>query len=155
MAARFYVMVGIPGSGKTTYARRYLGYALRVSLDDLRLMLTGQTYVERYEPVVVLAALAMLETLLSRANRWHQDVLLDATNVSKRVRRPYVAMAKKYGLRAIGVYVHCDLETALARDSSRPYGVGNEVVRRFHARLQPPNPGEGFMEIVEVSTDSA
>ena len=46
---RFYVMVGVPGSGKSTYAKKFLPRALRVSLDDLRLMLTNRTFVAKLE----------------------------------------------------------------------------------------------------------
>ena len=152
MAARLYVMVGIPGCGKTTYARRYLGHALRVSLDDLRLMMTGRAYDERAEPMVVVAAHALLAALLARANAWRQDVLLDATNATHDVRQGYVRLARSHQVSPVAVYVECDLATALARDAARSDAVGGEVVRRFHSRLRPPTLAEGFDEVISVET---
>lgn len=145
-------MVGIPGCGKTAYARRYLGHALRVSLDDLRLMMTGQPYCERYEALVVAGAHALLEALLARANARRQDVLLDATNATRSARQGYVRMARAYKVSPVAVYVACDLATALERDASRARPVGAGVVRRFYTWLQPPSLDEGFDEVVQVAT---
>ena len=51
--ARLYVMAGIPGSGKSTYAREQLGHCARVSFDDLRRMMSGTDYALDYEPMVI------------------------------------------------------------------------------------------------------
>ena len=54
--ARLYVLTGLPGSGKSTYARTQLGRCVRVSLDDWRKMMSGQDYHPEYEPMVAEAA---------------------------------------------------------------------------------------------------
>ncbi len=56
-------MVGIPGAGKTTYARCNLGHAIRICLDDLRLMLSGHAFAPAIEPVVAVAADALRDSL--------------------------------------------------------------------------------------------
>lgn len=144
-------MVGIPGSGKTTYARRYLGRALRLSLDDLRLMLTGVAFDPRYETIVITVTHAALDLMLSRARHWHQDILLDATNTTSDRRSFYIRLAGQYGLPAVAVFVDCSLEVAVERDRQRPDRVGEDVVRRYHAQLQPPTVDEGFAEVIQVT----
>ena len=143
--------MGIPGSGKTTYARRYLAQTLRISFDDLRLMLTGVAYDSRVETAVITVGHAALEAALARAHVWRRDILLDATNVTRDRRRQYLQLAEKYRLPAVAVYVECSLEAALARDRARPNRVGDDVVRRYHLQLQPPSTEEGFEEVITVS----
>lgn len=149
---RFYLLVGIPGSGKTTYARRCLPDALRVSLDDFRLMLTGVPFEPAHEPYVVAAAHAALAALLRRAPRWQRDVVLDATNVTRQRRRFYLAMARRRGIPAIAVYLRCPLEVALVRNRQRSPAVPDDVIARFHAALEPPTLDEGFVAVYEVVT---
>lgn len=149
---RFYLLVGIPGSGKTTYARTQLSHALRVSLDDFRLMLTGVAFERANERYVVTAAHATLRALLARARRWQRDIVLDATNVTRARRRLYVAMARRRSVPTIAVYLSCPLEVALVRNRQRPAAVPEHAVRRLHAALQPPSVDEGFAAVRVVVT---
>jgi protein phosphatase len=149
---RFYLLVGIPGSGKTTYARRHLPEALRVSFDDFRLMLTGVAFDRAHEPYVVAAAHATLRALLARVRRWRRDVVLDATNVTRARRRFYIALAHRRGIPAIAVYLSCPLDLALARNRQRPAAVPELAVRRFYAALQPPALDEGFAAVYVVTS---
>ncbi|MBI2321441.1 MAG: ATP-binding protein [Chloroflexi bacterium] len=149
---RFYLLVGIPGSGKTTYARRHLADALRVSLDDVRLMLTGVAFDPAFEPYVVAAAHAALGALLRRAARWRRDVVLDATNITRQRRRYYLAIAARRAIPTVAVYLRCPLDVALVRNRQRSPAVPDDVVCRFHAALEPPTLDEGFAAIYEVVT---
>lgn len=147
---RFYVLIGIPGSGKSTYARRQLGHAYRISLDDLRKMLTGQDYQEEAESAVLVAGHAMRVALARWASRIGHDLLFDATNVTRQRRAPLIATAKQYGFTPIAVYVPCPLEVALARNARRARRVPPDVVERFYGELEPPTLAEGFEEIIRV-----
>src|SRR5262249_23264457 len=94
---RLYVLVGIPGAGKTTYARRELGGALRVCLDDLRLMLSGKSFDLATEPAVVVAAEALRGSLAAFAASKGANLVFDATHVTQAHRRPLIATARQYG----------------------------------------------------------
>ncbi|HLH73378.1 MAG TPA: ATP-binding protein [Chloroflexota bacterium] len=148
---KFYVMVGVPGSGKTTFARRYLPNALRISLDDLRLMFCGQTFDPRIEPAVAVAADALIESLASQAMKLKRDLLFDATNVSRSRRAAAIAAARRHGLSPIAVYVETPLTTAHQRNQGRPVPVPTEVVNRFGEHLEPPSLAEGFDKIIRVN----
>ncbi len=152
---RFYLMIGIPGSGKTSVARSQFSQALRASFDDVRLMLTGKFYVAEIELIVKRVGDSALEALLSKAPPKGYDVLLDATNVSRARRARYIRMAARHGLETVAVFGQCDLQTALKRNQQRPGVVPENVVRRMFSNLQPPTADEGFAEILVVDTSSS
>jgi peroxiredoxin/predicted kinase len=150
MAQKLYVMVGLPGSGKTTYARSRLRGAARVSMDDLRLMLHGAQYDARYESFIHTAARDLLDRLAARANLDRFDVLFDATNVTRAYRAECVRRARRFGLEPVCVYCEVDLETALMRNGARASAVPADIVRRFQGQLEPPAEDEGFGSILRV-----
>lgn len=149
-APKLYVMVGLPACGKTTYVRKYLCEALRVSLDDLRLMLTGRAYDRRHEPAVAAVGEAVLSTVLAHARAWRTDLVFDATNVTRAVRRRSLRLAAAYDVVPVAIYLECPLEVALARNRRRPNPVPDEVIQRMHAQLEPPQKSEGFADVVVI-----
>lgn len=143
-------MVGVPGSGKTTIARDRFGDALRLSPDDLRVMLTGVPFELRRERIVEKVSLAALETLLALACRQGFDVLHDATNLRRESRRRLIKLARDHGVAAMAIFVRCDLETALARNSGRSRLVPAGIIRRMFSSLEQPTLDEGFQEVIEI-----
>ncbi len=146
-------MVGVPGSGKSTYVRQFLSHALRLSLDDLRLMLSGRAFDARIEPAVAVAAEAIKEALASYAASQGRDIVFDATNVTRARRAALVATARRFGFSPVAVYLSTTLPLAHARNAGRPNPVPTDVLDRFGQRLEPPSLDEGFDEVIEVASD--
>jgi predicted kinase len=81
MGNRLVCMVGLPRSGKTTYALT-LGYPV-VQPDAIRLAIHGQRFLPLAEPLVWAMAKVMVRALFLAG---HSTVVLDATNVSRKRR---------------------------------------------------------------------
>jgi predicted kinase len=124
---------GLPGSGKTTWARQQPG-AVRVNRDDLRRMLHGgQMGLGWAEKQVTVAQRAQIDALL----REGVNVICDDTNLRGRVVRELAEVAYAAGATVvIRDFTDVPLEECIARDALREGDgrVGEDVIRGMHQR---------------------
>lgn len=79
-----YITVGLPRSGKSTWADKQ-GIPI-VCPDDIRLASHGRAYIPDFEPFVWAITKVMVKALLAR----HDTVILDATNMTVKRRKQWV-----------------------------------------------------------------
>ncbi|UWP83939.1 AAA family ATPase [Dactylosporangium fulvum] len=128
---------GLPGSGKTTWAKEQ-AHLVRVNRDDLRRMLHGGRVAEdehrnRAERQVTAAHHAAVEALL----RVGAHVVCDDTNLRSRVVREFAELAAKCGASfAVRDFTDVPLEECIRRDALRSGGdrVGEDAIRSMHQR---------------------
>jgi len=124
---------GLPGSGKTTWARQQ-GGAVRVNRDDLRHMLHGGHIGLGWAEVqVTLAQRALIESLL----RAGLNVISDDTNLRRSVVRELTELAAACGAGVVvRDFTDVPLEECIARDAARTGDerVGEEAIRAMHRR---------------------
>ena len=130
-------MMGIQGSGKSTFCERYLslGYT-RVNLDTLT--------TRNKEKLI-------FEKCLSEG----RSMVIDNTNPSRADRQRYIPAAKAHGYRIIGYYMECDLSACIERNNQRS-GKARVPERGIYgtlARLERPCKGEGFDKLYYVKND--
>ena len=91
---------GIPASGKTFWAKQWVledpEHRVRINQDDIRLML-GKYWVPKREPLVQhIQEEALIEALLKG-----YDIVIDNTNLNKKVLDNYRALVIAHGNHAI------------------------------------------------------
>jgi predicted kinase len=147
---KLYIMVGVPGSGKSHYAKTHFPDALRISLDDLRLMLYGKAFDADQEGVITEVSTAFVDIVLNYAHRNNRDVVYDATNVSTRRRCVLIYKARNRHMSPIAVFIDTPRMVAFQRNVARLNSVPADVLDNFIRILQPPTMTEGFDDIIVV-----
>lgn len=128
------ILIGIQGSGKTTfYRQRYLETHVRISLDLLRTRNREQV---------------LLDTCL----RIGQPFVIDNTNVTVAERARYIAPALAARCRVLGYFFEPDPKAAYARNVQRPERGRIPAAGVFGTlkRLERPALAEGFDELYRV-----
>jgi predicted kinase len=140
------VLVGLPGSGKSTWARQQ-GVAV-LSTDEVRWLLSDDPTNQGIHRLVF----ATIRYLLRRRLELRRPTTyIDATNTTRHERRPYIKLAELYDARAEAVFFDTPSEICKSRNRKRERFVPEEAIDAMAARLSPPALDEGF-ESVTVYT---
>jgi predicted kinase len=142
-------MVGIPSSGKSTWASRNLPGCPIVSTDDIREELFGTAEFSGGQKKVFDTAHARV----AQAIRDGEDVVYDATNTRPKYRKALLDKLRAEGLdfQAIAVVMQAAPPHAITLQKGRSRKVPPGVIWHFHRTFVPPTPSEGFAEIRYVA----
>lgn len=126
-----YLTVGIPASGKSTWAKQYVcdNYedTIRVCRDDLRLMLGGTQMLDSKGEKLVTK---LVEHTI--ANKGKKNLVVDQTNCNPKYLDKLIDFAFSFDTVKL-VPFNIDLDLAIERDSARVKGrVGREVIERMY-----------------------
>lgn len=133
-----YIMIGIQGSGKSEFCRRFLPEMCRINLDTLK---TRNNEKRRLEDCIA------------------QDIdfVVDNTNPTREDRARYIPAAKEHGYRVVGYFMQSPLQECITRNNLREgkERIPAKAIAMTSNKLEMPSFDEGFDELYFVANDGA
>ena len=139
----FYMTVGCPASGKSTWAEQYKDGFTIVSSDTIRATLYGDESIQG-NPVEVFE---LAKKNIVDALKQGKDVIFDATNMKYKNRMNIMCEVNKYSseylLKVCEIFVE-PIEVLLERNANRERHVPEHVIHRMMRQFEMPTYAEGF-----------
>lgn len=147
-----YITVGLPGSGKSTYAKNFIKdkNAEYLSSDELRAVYGKGEDDQTVTPMVFGHIKRKVDEYLKDG----KNVLVDATSVNRRERSDYINTAKKYGSKVVALVFKMDRNGLIARNQKRGSEGGRVVpdwvIDKMLNKYEEPDFNEGIDTIIYV-----
>ena len=142
---RIVVLVGLPGSGKSTYLERMGVRGL--SSDTIRGLLADD---ERDQSIHERVFQTMRYLLRQRLAIERPVTYIDATNLRPEERRPYLEMGQQYGCDVEAVFFDVPLTVCRERNAGCDRIVPEDALEKMAAKLVAPTEDEGFVKVTVV-----
>ena len=142
------LLVGIPASGKSTYAERLATVtgSVILSTDTIRAKLYGSESIQ--------GSWSDIERELHKSIKHYTDlkvpVIVDATHTKPEHRKPLLNLSSR--IKWACYWLDADLSECLERNQTRSRTVPSHVIRAMHKQLKltPPTTGEGFTNVYQM-----
>ena len=137
MEKKMVIMIGIQGSGKSTFYHKYLkDDYVRINLDTLK---------SRHQEQI----------LIHKCIENESSFAIDNTNPTKADRQRYIPLAKEASYRIIGYFMESKLQPCIERNNQRvgKAKIPATAIAATSNKLQLPGYDEGFDELYFVKND--
>lgn len=147
--ATLYVMIGIPGSGKSTYAKN-ISNTVVVNSEDIRFELTND-YSDMSRNAEVFDILEeRLETLLKD----NKNAVYDATNTNKYKRRRVTERFKDLASEIVYIFMDTPLSIAIERNEKRERKTPESVIESMYEYMSIPTiVTDNYDKLITVKPD--
>lgn len=126
------ILIGFPGSGKSTYAKKFMLEYTIINRDILKTMTKCVKECNR---------------LLSSGN----NVIVDNLNGTKDTRKQFIDVAIENGARIIAIHINTPMEQSQQWNRTRENKVPKIVYYTYRKEYQEPSGDEGFDEIYTIN----
>ena len=137
MRAKLTICQGLPGGGKSSWAGVYKqqhGAHVVLSSDEVR----GILGKDESDQSVSAQTFKFLETACELLLKQGRNVILDACNITRKARRPFVNLGLKYSANIRIAVFNASIETCKARNAARERKVPEEVTDRMAKNWEAP-----------------
>jgi predicted kinase len=147
-------MVGVPGSGKTTLAKKLVEKGFHyLNADTIRFELYGSEAEQGDKEQVFAIFFQRLETALEA----RMNIVIDNTNINLRQRKPILERAQRFEYTDVQLWMmDVPLEICLQRNASRERIVPDDIVANMFSELTRsgrPQRLEGKLFIIRPGKD--
>jgi protein phosphatase len=127
------VLVGVSGSGKSTFARQHFGRFEVISSDFCR----GLVADDENDQAATRDAFDVLGYIAGKRLGAGRLTVIDATNVQADARKPLIDVARAYDVLPVAIVLDIPQKTCIERNASRAdRSFGSQVIHRQHGQLR-------------------
>ncbi|WP_238434756.1 MULTISPECIES: polynucleotide kinase-phosphatase [unclassified Frankia] len=141
------VLVGVSGSGKSTFARTHFAPTQVLSSDFCR----GLVADDENDQAATGDAFEVLHYIAGKRLAAGRLTVVDATNVQSRARQPLVELARRHDVLPVAIVLDLPEQVCITRNTARPdRDFGAAVIRRQRSELRRSMKGlarEGFRRV--------
>lgn len=134
------LMVGVPASGKSTWAEDYAkkNNFVHISTDKIR----GEVGKGEDDQTISPVAFAIARKRAMEALSISKSVVIDATNINHQFRRGWIKMGREHGAKIIAVVFEVSRDELIRRDTERERHVGADIIDQFLGQYKRPDETE-------------
>lgn len=156
MGGKLILMVGVPGAGKTTVAKKVVDKGFHyLNADQIRAELYGSEAEQGDKEKVFGIFFERLQEAMTKG----LSIIIDNTNLNPRQREPILEMAKNNGYNDVQLwFLDVPLPLCLSRNQNRERIVPDDIVTNMYNELNKngrPKRSEGKIVVIKPTKDGS